>query len=315
MPKTLLPALVAALLVPLVSPAWAQSGPAVESPNAKLSFGFSAAEEDAAGEGGFALGSVAVPLGHSFGAQVDLLVDDQENATDRFGASTGVALHLFARDPSRYLLGVYAHAIETDSIFGDIDATRYGIEGEYYLGDFTFSGFLGRDDLSGAGIDADFEAIELSAARYLGTMTEISFAGTRAFDNTDAAVGVEHMLGAGAGNMSLFGELGFGDSGTRLTAGVSVYLGSRGMSLRDIHRRNDPPTRMQAPGLIPFLESACAQPEISSLAIGQGGSDEVLGVRELDGQIMRKPQPTRREAGCGRREALLWLPEPDFEAR
>lgn len=75
-------------------------GPAVDGINAKIDgFGGSASNRGAYG----ARGSVTAPLGYAFGIQLD----GAAGSTANRGYGAGAA-HLFWRDPSRGLFGIYA---------------------------------------------------------------------------------------------------------------------------------------------------------------------------------------------------------------
>src|SRR5690606_33085175 len=77
---------------------------AVSVINGKLEGAAGAIDNDA-DDGGRAhvLGSVSVPLNCAWGLQVDAGIGDLAGST-----AGGLATHLFTRDPSSHLLGVYA---------------------------------------------------------------------------------------------------------------------------------------------------------------------------------------------------------------
>lgn len=220
------------------------TGPAVESVNGKISLGYTHANDSNQGSGGFAVGSLSFPIAHSFGAQIDIGTDGLDTSGGQLSDTRGAGLHLFMRDPSTYLIGVYGHILNVDTTAGTIRNTRVGIEGEYYLSDYTIQGFIGQDRVSGVGAKTDFDSIDLSVSRFFGDNTLVSIGAERSFGNTDGSVGVEYLTTIAGTEASVFGNASFGDSGTQLTVGTSIYFGSGGMSLKDVQRRNDPPSRL-----------------------------------------------------------------------
>lgn len=122
---------------------------AISEPNLRASF--SGLSLDGRGAG-IAQGLFAVPVGHSFGAQIDL-----ESGLVNSEAYVGTGAHLFWRDPSVGLLGVaYSFQNWGNANFGNLngitpivkDATlhRGAVQGELYLSRFTLSGYGGYQD-------------------------------------------------------------------------------------------------------------------------------------------------------------------------
>ena len=105
-----------------------ESLPAVSGLNGKIAV-YGGYQEDEIDDGGIfgVLGSVSVPLGHRFGFQLDGQVAAVED--DVFGRLGG---HLFWRDPSKGLVGVYGAVEGYDDI--DMDAWRIALEAEAYIG-------------------------------------------------------------------------------------------------------------------------------------------------------------------------------------
>lgn len=222
------------------------AGPAVKSINGKISLGYTHANDANQGSGGFAVGSLAFPITHSFGAQVDIGANGLDTSAGQLNDTRGAGLHLFTRDPSKYLIGVYGHILDVDTVAGKIRNTRVGIEGEYYLDDYTIRGFIGEDRVSGIGPKTDFDSIDFSVSRFFGDNMQVSLGAERSFGSTDGSIGIEYLTSVSGTQVSLFGDASFGDSGTQLTVGTSIYFGSGGMSLKDVHRRNDPPSRLSS---------------------------------------------------------------------
>ena len=112
-------------------------GPAVDGVNAKIAgLGGSSANKALYGT----QASLALPLGHQFGVQFDAIAASFDSRF--FGAGAG---HLFWRDPSRALFGVYAGFSRWNSPVGDVDIGQAGLEGELYMGRFTLQGVVGME--------------------------------------------------------------------------------------------------------------------------------------------------------------------------
>jgi len=122
----------------------AASDPAVSDLNAKLNLqGGSLGAKDM----GIGSGSLSVPLGHSFGAQIDAGAGAVDSK-----AYWGTGSHLFWRDPGIGLLGLtYSYQRWNDFDFGYLNNSnttnikdaymhRGGAEGEFYLSRITLGG-------------------------------------------------------------------------------------------------------------------------------------------------------------------------------
>jgi hypothetical protein len=208
--------------------------PAVSGLNAKIG-GFGAAlSGDAAG--GVFLG-LAFPLGHGYGAQIDGLVGTAEGGD----AFHGLGGHLFWRDPSRALVGIYASHVqwETDSAgsgSGRSDLGKVGFEGQLYLGRLSLEGLaayqFGSDDgFAGKGAVAyyprDDLRLHVAVTHYAGP----GFA---------ASTGFEWAPHSGSG-MSLFADVGVNEShDVRALVGLKLYASRNGKSLIRRHREDDP---------------------------------------------------------------------------
>jgi hypothetical protein len=218
------------------------AGPAVSGVNGKVgAFGGSLDDEGAGG----VFGSLAVPLGTAFGAQIDGLYGSADG-----GDFYGVGGHVFWRDPSRGLLGVVASYVSWDSIstvvlsapdntvidFTGADVGKVGIEGEAYLGRVSLEGLL---------------------AYQFGTETGIAGRTTVAFYPTDDLrldLSLRHLEGAGfsgsagvewappaALGLSLFADASVDeDSDWSAFGGVKLYLSGEQKSLIRRHREDDP---------------------------------------------------------------------------
>jgi hypothetical protein len=101
--------------------------PAVAPTNLKIT----GAGTSTDGEGGwFFGGALTAPIGERWGIQVE-----GGAAGNDFDTVTGVGGHIFTRDPSSYLLGIFAAYASEDVL--DLDATRIGAEAEIYLNQLT----------------------------------------------------------------------------------------------------------------------------------------------------------------------------------
>ena len=208
--------------------------PAVSGLNAKVG-GFGAAlSGDAAG--GVFLG-LALPLGHDFGAQIDGLAGTVEGGD----AFHGLGGHLFWRDPSRALVGIYASHVqwETDSAgsgSGRSDLGKVGFESQLYLGRLSLEGLaayqFGSDDgFAGKGAVAyyprDDLRLHVAVTHYAGP----GFA---------ASTGLEWAPHSGRG-MSLFADVGVDEShDVRALVGLKFYAARNDKSLIARHREDDP---------------------------------------------------------------------------
>ncbi len=111
------------------------SGPAVDGFNAKIDgFGGSASSNGIYG----GRGSVSAPLGYSFGVQLDGAAGQIANRG--FGTGAG---HLFWRDPSRGLIGVFGSHTTWNSPVGNVRVNQVGAEGEAYFGMWSVQGVAG----------------------------------------------------------------------------------------------------------------------------------------------------------------------------
>ncbi len=214
---------------PLVVPT---SLPAVSQVNGKLSaFG---GDQDGTLFG--VEGSLSVPLGFAYGLQVDGLVGSGQGA-----AFYGVGGHLFWRDPSRGLIGLYTSYVSWDlshsnGTIGGIDVGKVGVEGEAYLGRFsveaganyqfgTFDGFAGRALL--AYYPTDNFRID-GGVRYLEGIGTIGM--------VDAEWRPHETKG-----LSLYASGSFGDNSySQVVGGLRYYFGDSGKSLIRRHREDDP---------------------------------------------------------------------------
>ncbi len=211
-------------------------GPAVSAPNGKIAV-FGGGDDD----GGLIFGeaSYTMPVGQAFGLQVDGLVGQVGRVDDTVVQG---AAHLFWRDPSKGLLGLYGSALSVDSA----DMYRIGGEGQLYLNRISLEGMLGWDEAStDGGVFASG-----TFAYYTSDNTRL-YAGARRTDWRDGTIrgvgtagfaGLEQQMSWGDGRRgySLFGEVRFGENDYRAAwAGLRVYFGESKSLIRR-HREDDP---------------------------------------------------------------------------
>lgn len=217
--------------------------PAVSGVNWKLD-AFGGAYEDGSIAGGEA--AVSLPLGYHYGMQIDGVAASLD---DRFFGS--LSDHIFWRDPTRALLGLYGSYAHYDG-FGGTDEYHLGVEGELYRGNVTLRALAGVE-----GGDADTATIN-------GVPFNFDIA-TRFFDKVDliyypredlklfighrytggvhaAAAGAEYLWRQEGGRAtSTFVESRLGeDDSAAVWAGLRFYFGNSDKSLMRRHREDDP---------------------------------------------------------------------------
>ena len=216
-------------------------GPAVSGFNTKFSGEGGIYDDEGAG---LFQGSLTTPLGYAFGFQADGVVGTIDDET-----LGGGALHLFTRDPSSYLLGIYASYHSWDSI----DIARVAAEGELYWGRVTLSGIAGwesidvpetRNGLRVLTQDEDRFFTELDVAYY--PKDDLRLSAGYHYENGQSlgAAEFEYMPRWTGVPMSFFATGRFGDDDvTRVTGGLKIYFGADpDKSLIRRHREDDPQT-------------------------------------------------------------------------
>lgn len=213
---------------------------AVSDVNARIEGAFGALDSNGFGH---LAGAVTVPLGERFGLQFDGLVRYQND-----DATVGGAAHLFWRDPETGLVGLYASHMRFNA--ADASVSRFGVEGEAYLGNFSFIGVGGWQQSDVAGVIEENPFADLDFAFYPTDDLRLT-AGYR-YDGVDSfgVVGAEYKF---ANNASGKIEGQFGEDGQySVWAGLSIYIGGDApdKSLKRRHREDDPTiwmTRQKAP--------------------------------------------------------------------
>lgn len=217
----------------------ADGGPAVSDPNGKLSVEGGQYDDN---QSYLALGSYTLPLGHSFGLQAD-------GALGRIDQDTmgGGGLHLFTRDPSSYLLGVYG----SYHTWNSIDIWRTAAEFQLYVHQFSLDGLAGYEGVEVPTTAGALSVLNTDDNHIFG---QVDFAyypiedlrlyvGYRYVDETSlGGAGVEYLLRTSGSPISLFAKSDFGDDQfNRVTGGLKIYFGrDPGKSLIKRHRTEDP---------------------------------------------------------------------------
>lgn len=238
--------------------------PAVSGVNGKISV--EGGLFDAEGFGALS-GSNSLPLGQSFGVQVDGSVGTLDE--EFFGSAGG---HLFWRNPEYGLLGVYGSFTALDGV--DAEVSRIGVEAEYYWNQVTLKGVIGAEFMD---IDAPINYDETN----LFAFSDVSF---YAMDNLELSVGhrytgEKHALALGveyqlnqqvfASGVSLFAEGRIGeDEYQGAWAGVRMYLGDDKTLIR--RHREDDPTEWAEDNLFGIVNSSECFPTFTEVTIGDG---------------------------------------------
>ena len=238
-------------------PAKAPYGPAVDGINGKIDgFGGSLANHGIYGS----KGSVSIPLGGSWGAQIDGVLG---NFDQRFFGS--IAGHLFWRDPSQGLLGIYTNYTHWDQ-FGGVHVTQVAGEGEYYWQRWTLQGIAGVEFGNSAsstttsitpqvgttpgfqttfteGYDVKTRFFDQINLKYYLTDNWDAYVGHRYLGGKNAlALGTEFALPLGRGIMgSAFVEGRVGENDFHgIWGGLRFYFGASDKTLVARHRQDDP---------------------------------------------------------------------------
>jgi len=204
---------------------------------------------------GGAIGTISVPLGHSFGGQLDLGSGAFGNRP--FGDAAG---HLFWRDPDRGLIGAYGSGLLYGNHVGR-GAWMTAGEFEVYLGKFTGRAVIGVQGASSysAGLNP-FEVYSYGGPSAFTTsdyFTDIVEAKFYPIDDLALSVGHFYTFGRNAvmgeveyllpqfrgGNIapSAFVQASYGwNNSSNIMAGIRVYFGNHDKTLIRRQREDDP---------------------------------------------------------------------------
>lgn len=269
--------------------------PAVDAINAKLEgyggwtngrFG----RKDSFNGGG--AGSLSVPIGERFGAQIDGLLGSNNNRLVYGGAG-----HFFTRDPDSYLFGAYGSAVGSEHT-GGAWAGKLGGEAEFYLGQFTISGVLGVERLTNGGNQFRFRHKTsffdyVDVAYYINDDLKVSLGHRYTARANAVAFGAEYKLPVSGADISLFGEGRIGEKHYRtVLGGVKLYLGGGEKSLKARQRESDPTNYLRED--IFALTAAARSGGGNSCPSGGGGG----GVGSIAAPCPPPPPPPP-PCGCG----------------
>jgi hypothetical protein len=205
-------------------------GPAVSDINAKLSlFGGAVNDTTSDGLGGLA-GSVTMPLAHTLGLQLD--AGYARVGDGNFGSG---GAHLFWRDPTIGLFGIYAGYSHLDLSGTDVGFGRTGLEAQYFTRSLTL-------DLAGGVKFGDIEQGYGRARLQFYPTDNLMLRGGWLYEGGNfGTLGIEYQFASGGGTgVALFADTNLGNSDSySVVAGVRVMFG-QDMTLKDRHRRQDP---------------------------------------------------------------------------
>ncbi|MEO0542869.1 MAG: hypothetical protein AAFY99_03520 [Pseudomonadota bacterium] len=235
------------------------SSAAVSELNGKLEFGYLYFDfEDnttttfTGGDAAFAQGAVSMPVTERFGVQIDAGylngAIDRTSGFDPIDVSAfAIGGHLFWRDPTVGLLGVYGHYANYDYGTGTglgtigVTNTRVAAEGEAYLGKFTAKALAGADFLDVENVGQEEYLLLSGEIGYYFTDNFRVYGGVdHSFNQTAGVFGAEAMFDMGGISPAVFASATISDDTTLVKAGLSVYFGSNSKSLIRRHREDDP---------------------------------------------------------------------------
>jgi hypothetical protein len=219
--------------------AYAGEAPAVSELNGKAAIvGTYNNQDNQDGEfGGLFLGSLTAPLAHEFGFQGDTVLGTRDG-----NEVAGVGGHLFWRDPTTGLVGLTGSyvSINNSNFTPDQSVTRFGGEGELYLGQFTVAVTSGYQN--GFHVDRGFYG---SATGYWYANDDLRLNLGATNDpvlNTAAIAGIEYQPRTASipSGLTFFADATAGENDyTNAQIGVRFYFGAdKSLKLRN---RNDDP--------------------------------------------------------------------------
>ncbi|MEM8878671.1 MAG: hypothetical protein AAGD23_12490 [Pseudomonadota bacterium] len=215
--------------------------PAVGGTNGKLSVEGGVYDDDGAF---LALGTVSIPAGYAWGLQFDGAagtIDGEE--------IIGGGFHAFTRDPDSHLIGLYASHHQ----WNDFQISRIAAESELYWNELTFRALLGYEHIRFPARISTMVLTDREDGHVFGKADLVwypfedleIFAGFH-YESEEplGAIGLEYLMtSADTSHPIAFFAMGhFGDDDyLRATAGLRIYFGDGGRSLKRIRRELDPP--------------------------------------------------------------------------
>jgi hypothetical protein len=208
--------------------------PAVSVPNLKFeTFGGWGGANNGGGGGLYGVaGALSMPIGQQYGLQIDALLGSWAGHT-----FYGTAGHLFWRDPSVGLAGIYGSFKHVDTPGGS-NLGQIAFEGEYYMPTTTVRGKIGWE-----GLDLPSRVFAKADLDWYATPDLALSVGYRYTGGESAlALGAEWLTphNVGGHRLAVFGEGRVGQNNhNSILAGVRLYTGPA-QTLKDKHRQDDP---------------------------------------------------------------------------
>lgn len=209
---------------------------AVSQSNGKVELAFGKAENDSMTSDQYH-GAIALstPLDCLYGLQIDGLVAQSHGDT-----TLAAGVHLFARDPQRYLLGFYGDISSSDVS----DSARLGVEGELYFDKLTLSGAGGWENNEVFSDDKYFGIGQLSF--YPNNNLKLSAGIAHTSGESFATFGSEWQPQSSP--VSLFAQGATnGDDFHSINGGIRIHFGGEQKSLIRRHREDDPDIFLSGP--------------------------------------------------------------------
>jgi hypothetical protein len=203
--------------------------PAVADPNLKVNSTFGQVLDDYSWQ---VQGQFTAPIGNDFGIALEggaAAIDGHE--------IYGAGGHLFTRDPDLYLLGIFGGYARSDDF--NLEVTRVGAEGEFYLSQLSILATAGYQFSDGSMEDGAFGTIDLRW--YITNNFYVQGGGSFEKDKAYARGAVEWQPGFAALPGLAFNVNGMwgSDDYRSIMGGLTYYFGVPA-SLKDRHRKYDP---------------------------------------------------------------------------
>jgi hypothetical protein len=206
-------------------------------------------------------GALSIPLAGPWGLQID------GAAGHWYGKGFGdIGGHLFWRNPSEGLVGVYGKVMHWNG-FGGLDVAHVAAEGEYYWQRWTVQGIAGVEFGNSRSITTTTPSVAVGGANFTQTSvsTTVYDVPTRFFDQVNLkyyftddlsayvghrylggrnmlALGAEAALPLGGTMASAFVEARVGEHDSNgIWGGLKFYFGQKDKPLIARHRQDDPP--------------------------------------------------------------------------
>jgi hypothetical protein len=227
--------------------------------------------------------ALSMPLGDRFGLQADLTVDHSLHNT-----SIGGATHLFTREPSSYLLGVYGGVADV----GPANLAWIGGEGEIYAGNVSVELLGGYMNVKPNGKNRQDKAFAIADFGYYATdnfRLTLGASSVAGFESGHA--GFEYMLSDTP--FSITGDARAGEFGfAAVKVGGAFYFGGNeaSKSLIRRHREDDPRIRFHdifgSGGTAAFLKKKNANGPVCEVMIEGAKASKAAAVDPCDPPVV-----------------------------